>query len=87
MHAPIDQLAILRLDGDMYESTIEALDALYHTVSYGGFVIVDDYSLPPCAKAVHDFRDRCGITSPILPIDGVGAYWRVDHKPTGADLR
>jgi O-methyltransferase/8-demethyl-8-(2,3-dimethoxy-alpha-L-rhamnosyl)tetracenomycin-C 4'-O-methyltransferase len=71
----------LRLDGDMYESTIEALDALYHKVSYGGFVIVDDYFLPACAKAVSDFRERYGIKSPILPIDGWGTYWRVDHKP------
>jgi O-methyltransferase len=81
--APIDRLAVLRLDGDMYESTIQALDALYHKVSYGGFVIVDDYFLPPCAKAVEDFRQRHGITSPILPIDGMGTYWRVDHKPIG----
>lgn len=80
-HAPIDKLAVLRLDGDMYESTIEALDALYHTVSYGGFVIVDDYFLLPCAKAVQDFREHYGITSPILPIDHEGTYWRVDHKP------
>ncbi len=79
--APIDRLAVLRLDGDMYESTIEAMDALYHKVSYGGFVIVDDYFMQPCAKAVHDFRERYGITSPILPIDGWGAYWRVDHQP------
>jgi O-methyltransferase len=79
--APIDQLAVLRLDGDMYESTIEALDALYHKVSFGGFLIVDDYFLPACAKAVDDFRERYGITSPILPVDYWGAYWRVDHKP------
>jgi O-methyltransferase len=79
--APIDRLAVLRLDGDLYESTIQALDALYHKVSYGGFVIVDDYFLPPCAQAVQDFRERHGITSPILPIDGVGSYWRIDHKP------
>lgn len=79
--APIEQIAILRLDGDMYESTIQALDALYHKVSYGGFVIVDDYFLPPCAQAVHDFRERHSVTSPILPIDGTGSYWRVDHKP------
>jgi O-methyltransferase len=79
--APIDRLAVLRLDGDMYESTIEALDALYHKVSHGGFVIVDDYMLPPCAKAVDDFRERYGITSPVLPIDGWGTYWRVDHAP------
>ncbi|AYE97957.1 macrocin O-methyltransferase [Mycobacterium paragordonae] len=80
-YAPIDRLAVLRLDGDMYESTMEAMEALYHKVSYGGFVIVDDYFLPACAQAVHEFRDRHGITSPILPIDGMGTYWRVDHKP------
>jgi O-methyltransferase len=80
-NAPIDKLAVLRLDGDMYESTIQGLDALYHKVSYGGFVIVDDYFLAPCAKAVQDFRERHGISSPILPIDGWGTYWRVDHKP------
>lgn len=79
--APIDQLAVLRLDGDMYESTMQALDALYHKLSYGGFVIVDDFCMPACAKAVHDFRERYEIRSPILPIDGVGTYWRVDHEP------
>jgi O-methyltransferase len=79
--APIDQLAVLRLDGDMYESTMQALDALYHKLSYGGFVIVDDWCIESCRKAVHDFRERYEIRSPILPIDGVGTYWRVDHKP------
>lgn len=85
--APVDQLAVLRLDGDMYESTIEAMDALYHKVSYGGFVIVDDFFLAPCAQAVHDFRNSHGITSPILPIDGMGTYWRVDHQPIGRSSR
>ena len=34
---------MLRLDGDMYESTMDALTALYDKVSAGGFVIIDDY--------------------------------------------
>jgi O-methyltransferase/8-demethyl-8-(2,3-dimethoxy-alpha-L-rhamnosyl)tetracenomycin-C 4'-O-methyltransferase len=79
--APIERLAVLRLDGDMYESTIQALDALYHKVSRGGFVIVDDYVLEPCAQAASDFRARHGITAPLLPIDGTGAWWEVDHAP------
>jgi O-methyltransferase len=79
--APIDKLAVLRLDGDMYESTIQALEALYHKMSRGGFVIVDDYVLEPCAQAVNEFRERYGITSPLLPIDGIGAWWLVDHEP------
>jgi len=80
--APIEKLAILRLDGDMYESTIQALDALYHKLSRGGFVIVDDYFLPPCAQAINEFRAREGITSPLIPIDGIAVWWKVDHAPS-----
>lgn len=75
--APIEQLAVLRLDGDMYSSTMDALDALYDKVSPGGYVIVDDYgAVPACAKAIHDFRDARGITDPIEEIDWAGVYWR-----------
>jgi hypothetical protein len=75
--APIEKLAILRLDGDLYESTSDALNALYDKVSPGGFVIVDDYhDIDPCKQAVEDFRARRGITDPIIDIDWSGAYWR-----------
>jgi len=74
--APIEKLAVLRLDGDMYESTIQALDALYGKLSPGGFLIVDDYQRPSCKAAIHDFRDAHGITDEILDIDGMGSYWR-----------
>lgn len=79
--APIEKLSVLRLDGDMYESTIQALDALYHKVSRGGSVVVDDYQLAPCALAVNDFRARHGVTSPLLPIDRDAVWWLVDHEP------
>ncbi len=75
--APIDRLAVLRLDGDMYESTIEALDALYDKVSPGGFVIIDDYLLKPCAAAVDHFRAARGITAPLHNIDDAAVWWRV----------
>ncbi len=56
-----ERLAVLRLDGDMYDSTMDALEALYEKVSPGGFVIVDDYgAVPACAEAVHDFRASRG---------------------------
>ena len=74
--APIEKLAVLRLDGDMYESTIQAIEALYDKLSPGGFVIVDDYFLPPCAQAIHDFRAARGISDPIEDIDGIGSFWR-----------
>ena len=74
--APIDQLALLRLDGDLYESTIQALDALYPRLSPGGFCIVDDYVIKACRQAVTDFRTKHGITAEIQPIDGSGVLWR-----------
>jgi len=76
--APIDRIAILRLDGDMYASTMDALQALGHKVSPGGFVIVDDFgAVEGCRKAIADYRQQRGIDAPIHDIDGIGAYWRV----------
>ena len=75
--APIEQLALLRVDGDLYESTMDALRALYPKLSSGGYVIIDDYgSLPPCKKAVADYRAEHGITGPIHRIDWTGVYWQ-----------
>jgi hypothetical protein len=75
--APIEKLAILRLDGDLYESTIDALSALYDKVSPGGFVIVDDYGvLENCRAAVTDFRRERGIDDRIHDIDGTGVFWQ-----------
>jgi hypothetical protein len=74
--APVGQVAVLRLDGDLYESTMDALVPLYPKLSVGGFLIVDDYNLPACRKAIHDFRDAQGIQETIVPIDDAGVYWR-----------
>jgi O-methyltransferase len=75
--APIDRIAVLRLDGDLYESTIQALDALYPRLSPGGFCIVDDYlAVKACEQAVTDYRAEHGITAEIVDIDGTGVLWR-----------
>jgi hypothetical protein len=74
--APVERLALLRLDGDLYDSTMVALDNLYPKLSPGGYVIVDDYLLHGCRAAVDDFRQRNGITEPVKDIDGTAAYWR-----------
>lgn len=74
--AGIKQLAILRLDGDMYESTMDGLVNLYPLLSVGGYVIVDDYCIPNCAAAINDFREQNLITDKIIDIDGTGAYWK-----------
>ena len=91
--APVDQLAILRLDGDMYESTIQVLDAVYSKLSVGGYAIVDDYALLGCKTAVDDFRNAHGIRDPISMVDWTGAYWKrsklallISNLPSSSDL-
>jgi O-methyltransferase len=73
--APIDRLSILRMDGDMYSSTMDALDNLYSKLSVGGYVIVDDYSLPGCRAAVEEFRARHNIAEPMQPVGSVAVSW------------
>ena len=75
--APIARLAVLRLDGDMYQSTMDALANLYPKVSQGGYVIVDDYgAIPACRQAVHDYRSANGVTEEIRNIDWTGIFWQ-----------
>jgi cephalosporin hydroxylase len=75
-NAGISALSVLRLDGDMYESTMDALNALYPKLSPGGYCIIDDYVLPNCRKAVDDYRAAHGIHAPIRAIDPTSCYWR-----------
>ena len=75
--APIERLALLRLDGDLYESTVDALRSLYHKLSIGGYVIIDDYySWKGCRLAVDEFRQNTGIVDPIIDIDPHAVYWK-----------
>ncbi|WP_232303526.1 TylF/MycF family methyltransferase [Pseudofrankia sp. DC12] len=75
--APIERIAVLRLDGDLYASTMDALTNLYHKVSPGGFVIIDDYHLHTCKEAVHDFRAARSVTEPMEQIDQDAVFWRL----------
>ena len=75
--APIEKLAVLRLDGDLYESTMDALVPLYPKLSIGGYVIVDDYgAVVGCKKAIDEYRAEHGITDRIQAIDWGGIYWQ-----------
>jgi O-methyltransferase len=74
---PIKDLAVMRLDGDLYESTIQALEPLYPKLSAGGYCIIDDYGvIDSCKDAVTDYRRAHGISDEIVDIDGVGIFWR-----------
>jgi hypothetical protein len=77
--APIKTIAVMRLDGDYYESTRDALVNLYDKLSVGGYVIIDDYgedSWTYCRKAVDEFRDHRGIISPMIKVDSKCYYWQ-----------
>jgi O-methyltransferase len=76
--APIQKLALLRLDGDLYSSTMDVLSNLYFKVSPGGYVIIDDYyDWEPCRRAVHDFLRENKLQPTIEKIDSRGVYWKV----------
>jgi hypothetical protein len=71
------RFAVIRLDGDMYESTIQALSELYDKVSPNGFVIIDDYgAVPACKSAVDDFRAERKIVEPLTQVDWTGVWWQ-----------
>ncbi|MGY1438536.1 TylF/MycF family methyltransferase [Streptomyces reniochalinae] len=74
--APVEKLSVLRLDGDLYESTMDALTHLYPKLSTGGYVIIDDYAIPACKEAVHEYREKFGIEDELLFVDPGCAYWR-----------
>ena len=70
-------MSLLRLDGDMYESTMDALIPLYPKLSKGGYIIVDDYNaIVACKEAITDYRKEHNITEPIIEIDTKAVYWK-----------
>jgi hypothetical protein len=77
--APVKQLAILRIDGDLYESQLDVLMHLYPKLSAGGFCIIDDYHFPDVARAVDEYRATRGVTEPMVQAGPYAAYWRRDY--------
>ena len=88
-------LALLRMDGDMYDSTIDILYNLYDFVPVGGLVVVDDWGWDHGAvqgsdkvakpifgakQAVMHFRELHGMTEPMRNIDYSAAWWRKEKE-------
>lgn len=71
-----ERWALIRLDGDLYESTMDGLVNLYPQLSPGGYLVIDDYCFPNCRAAVEDYRRSNGIEEEIVEVDWTGAYWR-----------
>jgi O-methyltransferase len=73
----VGKIAILRLDGDWYESTKIPLENFYSFISPGGCVIIDDYAT--CfgsKKATDEFIEKNSIDTYLRP-DYRGGAWFV----------
>lgn len=63
--APVEKIALLRVDGDLYSSTRQVLEGLYPKLSIGGWVVHDDWGVVQSRRAVLDFRADNNITEPL----------------------
>jgi len=76
---PVRTLALLRIDGDLYISIMDALERLYDKLSVGGWVVFDDWKFDQARAAITDFRERRSIDAPLLfsnkTLDPM-VYWR-----------
>jgi hypothetical protein len=69
--------AIVRLDADSHDATLQALRCLYPGLALGGHLIVDDYgSFAGCRHAVDAFREEHGIAEPLEKVDSTCVRWR-----------
>jgi hypothetical protein len=66
----VGAIALLRLDGDWYESTMVCLENLYDNVVPGGYVVIDDYGRwEGCRKAVDEFLAKRGLSVKLVPVN------------------
>ena len=73
-------IALLRMDGDMYESTMDILYNLADLLSPGACVVVDDWTIPECQSALKDFFGTHSISPEIHIVDSFAAYFCLDSK-------
>ncbi len=80
---PTGALSVVRLDGDAYESTRDAIEALYPCIQPGGYIIVDDWHLDSCRRAILEYREKHGIEEKIVGLVAGNknvpreAFWRI----------
>jgi O-methyltransferase len=71
----VGPIALLRLDGDWYESTRTCIEALYDQVAEGGFVVIDDYGeFPGCRTAIDQFFATRGLRVTLHAVDYTRVY-------------
>lgn len=69
------KIAVLRLDGDWYDSIMECLVHFYDHIVEGGLIILDDYYVwDGCTRAVHDFLSERKLPLRIREFNNVLCY-------------
>jgi len=82
--AGVKTISFLRLDGDLYHSTLDVLKGFYPLVTQGGYIYVDDYgSFNGCRHAVDEYRAEHHVYEPMHWIRETGGsveavWWRKD---------
>jgi O-methyltransferase len=77
-----EPIAVLRLDGDWYDSTMVCLDHLFPKVAEGGLIILDDYyAWDGCSKALHDYLSKHKRPERIVHAYSSGCYLIKKHDP------
>ena len=76
----IKEISLLRMDGDMYESTYDVFHSCYDKLVDKGVCIIDDYCLKGARECTHDYRNEKNITDKIETIDRCGIYWIKNEK-------
>ena len=76
----VGPLALLRIDVDLYNSTVPVLKYLYPRVVSGGFIIDDDYGSiedgeSPCRRALREYLGELPAVTHVEGNPGT-AYWR-----------
>ena len=79
------RIALLRMDGDMYESTTDILYNLVDLLSPGACIVVDDWAIPVCQSAMKDFFAAHSIEPTIHHIDTTAAYFCLE-EPVKLDM-
>ncbi len=74
------RIALLRMDGDMYESTVDILYNLMDLLSPGACIVVDDWALPACQKAMTEFFATHSIEPTIHHIDSTAVYFCLEAQ-------
>jgi hypothetical protein len=76
--SPVQKIAILHSDGDLYESTKTVLENFYHKVVHNGFIVNNDYgdTWIGAKKAMDEFIAKNCPNAKVVLIPGGGAYFR-----------